>query len=35
MRGGKGSVARFGPGFFSKPNTVADTVQEFVFSKSV
>ena len=24
MRGGEGSVARFGPGFFSKPNTVAD-----------
>ena len=24
MRGGEGSVARFGPGFFSKPNTMAD-----------
>ena len=24
MRGGEGSVARFGPGFFSKPNRVAD-----------
>ena len=41
MRGGEGSFARFGPGFFSKPNTMADfsfffnirlnSVQEFVF----